>query len=242
MRVISSIISSTRISELRLAGAPLALRLDKRARRLRLHLAPGGGGLVLTVPRGVSQRRALAWAAGHESWAREALAAAPAAVGIGADTVLPFRGEPHRIAWDVGKPRSVTRASGVIQVGGPQAGIERRVIAWLRAEALALLTEETQQLVAQLGRSDVRVGVGDPRSRWGSCSSGGTIRYSWRLIMAPDFVRTATVAHEVAHLVHMNHGAQFHALAAELLGGDPAPARAWLRREGTGLHRIGAPP
>jgi predicted metal-dependent hydrolase len=231
---------SSGTSELRLAGAPLALRLDKRARRLRLRVARSGRELVLTVPRGVSQRRALAWAAGHESWAREALAAAPAGVGIAADSILPFRGEPHRIAWGPDKPRSVTRADGAIQVGGAQAGIERRVIAWLRSEALELLSEETQRLAARLGRGDVRVAVGDPRSRWGSCSSSGAIRYSWRLIMAPDFVRTATVAHEVAHLVQMNHGPQFHALAAELLGGDPAPARAWLRREGAGLHRIGS--
>ena len=84
-----------------------------------------------------------------------------------------------------------------------------------------------------------RVGIGDPLSRWGSCSSGGTIRYSWRLVMAPDFVRRATVAHEVAHLVHMNHGPVFHALVAELHGADPRPARLWLRREGAGLHGIG---
>ena len=57
--------------------------------------------------------------------------------------------------------------------------------------------------------------------------------------MAPDFVRRATVAHEVAHLVHMNHGPDFHALVEALLGTDPAPARRWLRREGAALHRIG---
>jgi len=84
-----------------------------------------------------------------------------------------------------------------------------------------------------------KVGVGDPVSRWGSCSASGTIRYSWRLVLAPDFVRRATVAHEVAHRVHLNHGRDFHALVATLLGADPAPARAWLRREGAGLHRFG---
>ena len=77
-------------------------------------------------------------------------------------------------------------------------------------------------------------------SRWGSCASTGTIRYSWRLILAPAFVRRATVAHEVAHLVHMNHAPAFHALVAEILGSDPRPARAWLRREGAALHRFGA--
>ncbi|MDP8994550.1 MAG: M48 family metallopeptidase, partial [Pseudomonadota bacterium] len=84
-----------------------------------------------------------------------------------------------------------------------------------------------------------RVAVGDPISRWGSCSSSAAIRYSWRLILAPDWVRRATVAHEAAHLVHMNHGPAFHALVGELLGEDPRPAWLWLRREGAALHRIG---
>ena len=57
--------------------------------------------------------------------------------------------------------------------------------------------------------------------------------------MAPDFVRRATVAHEVAHLVHMNHGPNFHALVESLLGEDPRPARLWLRREGGECEREG---
>ena len=79
--------------------------------------------------------------------------------------------------------------------------------------------------------------VGDPRSRWGSCTHDGDLRYSWRLVMAPNHVRRATVAHEVAHLRHMDHGAGFHALVDELHDGDVAAARGWLRREGRGLHR-----
>jgi predicted metal-dependent hydrolase len=103
-----------------------------------------------------------------------------------------------------------------------------------------LLAAETRAFAGKRELKVERVAVGDQRSRWGSCSSTGAIRYSWRLIMAPDFVRRATVAHEVAHLVHMNHGRHFHALVAQLLEDDPAPARAWLRSHGAALHRIGA--
>jgi predicted metal-dependent hydrolase len=83
------------------------------------------------------------------------------------------------------------------------------------------------------------VSIGDPKGRWGSCASSGAIRYSWRLILTPGFVRRATVAHEVAHRVHMNHGARFHALVRQLYGEDPTPARAWLRRHGAQLHWYG---
>ena len=109
----------------------------------------------------------------------------------------------------------------------------------LKAQALETLDRETRELAAKAGVPCVRVGIGDPVSRWGSCSSSGTIRYSWRLIMAPEFVRHATVAHEVAHLVHLDHSPRFHALVETLLGADPKPARLWLRREGAALHRVG---
>ena len=125
-------------------------------------------------------------------------------------------------------------------MGGPIEGLEARLQRWLRSEALALLREETREFAGKAGVMAAKVGVGDPVSRWGSCSSAGTVRFSWRLILAPDFVRRATVAHEVAHLVHMDHGPDFHALVERLLGADPKPARLWLRREGAALHRIGA--
>ncbi|HVJ02987.1 MAG TPA: M48 family metallopeptidase, partial [Sphingomonas sp.] len=83
------------------------------------------------------------------------------------------------------------------------------------------------------------VSIGDPRGRWGSCASSGAIRYSWRLILAPQHVRRATVAHEVAHRIHMNHSPAFHRLVALLYEADPTPAREWLRRNGAMLHRVG---
>ncbi len=83
------------------------------------------------------------------------------------------------------------------------------------------------------------VGVGDPATRWGSCATTGAIRYSWRLILAPPAVRQSVVAHEVAHLVHPNHGPAFWALAAELTAGDLTAARAWLKAHGAALHWIG---
>jgi predicted metal-dependent hydrolase len=125
-----------------------------------------------------------------------------------------------------------------VEVGGPVESLETRLLRWLKEEARTLLSSETIEFASLAGVPVGRVGIGDPVSRWGSCSASGDIRYSWRLILAPDFVRRATVAHEVAHRTHMNHSSAFHAHVAELLGKDPAPARDWLRRNGPALHRI----
>ena len=116
---------------------------------------------------------------------------------------------------------------------------EARVLRWLKREALRVLDAETRAVAAQAGVTVGKVSVGDARSRWGSCSAAGDIRYSWRLVLAPAFVLRSTVAHEVAHRVHMNHGPAFKALERELLGESPAVAREWLRANGAKLYSYG---
>ena len=226
-------------SERSLAGAPLTLRVSPRARRMRLRVDPRTRSVLLTVPRRVSERRALAWAAGQREWVASALAALPEALPIAPGSLLPLGGVPHRIDWDPARPRRIEVEPGRLLAGGPADGLEARLLRWLRARALVLLERETREFAAKADVAAARVRIGDPVSRWGSCSSSGAIRYSWRLVLAPEFVRRATVAHEVAHLVHMNHSPDFHALVRALLGADPKPARLWLRREGAALHRIG---
>jgi len=152
---------------------------------------------------------------------------------------LTLAGEALRLDWSESHPRKPSRIGPALRVGGPRDSLETRTLHWLKAEALSLLEAESRDLAARLGVTLGRIGVGDPVSRWGSCSPSGDIRYSWRLILAPAAVRRATVAHEIAHRVHMNHGPRFHALVAELFGEDPASARRWLRAHGAGLHWFG---
>ena len=81
-----------------------------------------------------------------------------------------------------------------------------------------------------------RITVRDNRSRWGSCGPDGGLSFSWRLVFAPAEVLDYLVAHEVAHLVHMNHGPRFWKLVRELSGESDA-AQEWLGRNGPLLHR-----
>ncbi|KQM37444.1 hypothetical protein ASE59_14395 [Sphingomonas sp. Leaf10] len=129
--------------------------------------------------------------------------------------------------------------NAILTCGGPIDQFPTRIERWLKREALRVLAEDTAHYAAKAGVTVAQVAIGDPKARWGSCSSSGTIRYSWRLLLAPTHVRRATVAHEVAHRVHMHHGPAFHALVAELFEGDPDAARHWLRAEGAALHWFG---
>jgi predicted metal-dependent hydrolase len=220
-------------------SAGLVVKPSARARVLRLRVDPRTGAVVLTVPTGVSRRRALSWAKQQRGWVEKALADIPPALPLTHGSELPLYGLPHRVDWSDEWPRAVKVEEGRVLTGGPADTVEPRLLRWLKQHARSLLDRETREYAAKAGVSVTRVGIGDPVSRWGSCSSSGAIRYSWRLILAPDWVRRATVAHEVAHRVHMNHGPDFHALVETLFEDDPQPARLWLRRHGPGLHRIG---
>jgi predicted metal-dependent hydrolase len=212
---------------------------NARARRIRLSVDPASGKARLTLPRRTALKPALAWAEQQAAWLSAQRARLPEPRPFEPGTTLPFRGGALTIDWQPDRPRRVVLDDDRLLAGGPIEALPRRIETWLRRTALDLLREETAFYAARAGVAVVTVAIGDPRGRWGSCSSTGAIRYSWRLILAPDFVRRATVAHEVAHRVHMNHGPAFHALAAQLLDDDPAPARAWLKRHGAALHWIG---
>ena len=218
---------------------PLTLRPMRAARGLRLSVDPVRERVLLTMPHRGSRRAALAWVEARRPWIEELLAQAPAGKPFASGTILPLDDERLTIAWRESGPRSIEKSEGLLVCGGPLDRVPHRVHAWLRREALALLSADTAHFAQRAGVTVTRVSVGDPRRRWGSCASSGAIAFSWRLALAPRFVRRSTVAHEVAHRLHMDHSSAFHAAHAELLGEDPVRARNWLRRYGAELHLFG---
>lgn len=207
------------------------------ARVMRLRVDPRDGAVRLTLPRRASLRRAFAWVESQRGWVEAQLARCVAGTPFLPGMVLEVGGDPITLRPHLS--RLTRREGGVLLVGGDPALFEARVLRWLKAEAKRVLEAETRDVAIRAGVSVAAVSVGDTRSRWGSCSASGDIRYSWRLILAPAFVRRSTVAHEVAHRVHMNHGPAFKRLEQQLLGESPAAARAWLRAHGASLHGYG---
>ncbi len=210
-----------------------------RARRARLSVDPASGRAKLVLPKRMALKPALAWAQDKADWLAEQRARLPQAKPFAPDTIVTVADDPLTIGWEDGRRRTVLRDGNTLSLSGPIETVPRRVEAWIKRIALDVLTRETAEFAFKAGVTIARVTIGDPKGRWGSCASSGAIRYSWRLILAPGWVRRATVAHEVAHRVHMNHAPVFHALVAELLEADPTPARAWLRTHGAALHWFG---
>ncbi len=218
---------------------PVEVRSHPRARRLRLSLDESRGLLRLTVPRRTSQRAALAWAAEQSDWVELQLARIEPSEPLASGATIPFDGEEILLMWDDAAPRNPQLVDGVLRCGGPADRFAGRIARWLRDEARRRLVEETRALTARSGIADAPVSVGDAGTRWGSCSASGAIRYNWRLLLAPPAVRAYVVAHEVAHRVHLNHGAAFHALQNALYAGNVSEARSELRRIGPRLKRVG---
>jgi predicted metal-dependent hydrolase len=210
-----------------------------RARRARLSVDPATGMVRLTLPKRAALAPALRWAEGHGEWIAEQQARLPLPRPFVPGAIIPVGDGAVTIVWDASASRRIVRVGDWLHCGGPTEGLSRRITAWLKREALALLHTETEEFARRAGVSVTGVAIGDPKGRWGSCASSGAIRYSWRLILMPARVRRATVAHEVAHRVHMNHGPAFHALVTQLVGDDADTSRVWLRRHGAALHWFG---
>ena len=238
-KIISSTARSKALAFEQSLPVPLVVRSLKSARVMRLRFDSGRNVLKLTCPARVSRSAALSWAADQRDWIEAQLSAALPANPFLPGASIPLEGRDVRIAWREKYPRTPLLDGDVLTCGGPADGLARRVEGFLKRRAMALLSEETAEFAAAAGVTAKSVGIGDADTRWGSCSAEGRIRFSWRLICAPPEARRYVVAHEVAHLVHLNHGPQFKALERRLFGPGVAEARALLRRHGPRLKRIG---
>ncbi len=224
-----------------LAGrrVPLAIRRDPRSRRIIIRPCPQSRTVRLTLPARAPLRAGLMLIEANRDWLeaevrRRFVAAIPFSPGMH----IPFAGRPLLLD---GRPGCRIRIEpDRIVAGTDGGGFNRRVLAALRRAARALLAGEAEALARPLGLAIAEVRVGDPIRRWGSCARNGRIAFSWRLALAPDEVRRAVVAHEVAHLLHFDHSRAFHAAAERLHGAPLDGATDWLRRNGPWLHAFGA--
>lgn len=218
---------------------PVDIRPMRNARRLRLRFDEASGTLKLTCPWRTSRRAALAWALDQRDWIDTQLARIEPGEPFEPGATIPLEGKEVRLVWDSGGPRTPALVDAEVRCGGPREGFARRIELFLKRRAIDVMSRDVAECAAVAGVTARSVSVGDAGTRWGSCSSQGRIRLSWRLILAPPDVRRYVVAHEVAHLVHLDHSARFKALEAKLYGSGVAEAKAQLRRLGPRLKRIG---
>src|SRR5450432_830284 len=231
---------------LEVAGTPVTLKVNRRARRVSLRLDRTRREIVATAPSPRRLSEAAAFARERAGWIAERIAELPAATPLHPGMTLSVFGEPVRLEAGTGRARWFAAAAGQparIAAMGEGEGYARAVILMLKKRAMAVLSERTEVYAAMLGVGVPKVTVADAKGRWGSCRPGvrgqsASIRYSWRLALAPFEVADYVAAHECAHLLELNHGPRFWAHVHALVG-EPRPHRDWLRAEGARLHGFG---
>ena len=222
----------------------MRVRRHRQARRYTLRIDAASREVVLTIPPRGSLKEAREFAQKHGAWIAARLKRLPQAT--------PFaqawwcRCAACRIASCIGRaraarsgPRQDDAGERLICVAGEPPHHNRRIGDFLKREAQRELDAASRRYAKELDVAIKRISVRDQSSRWGSCSNSGVLSFSWRLILAPPFVLDYLAAHEVAHLVELNHSPKFWRLLKRL-NPDCERAKAWLDTHGTDLHRYGA--
>jgi len=240
MRLFSSSRSEALAISLDGVSYPLQLRRSKQARSIIVSADTVKGVVRLTLPTYASENQALRFAQSKSDWLNARFAEAVPPVPVEDGSQIAFLGEPYVIRWSPEFARAPLIVEGEIRLGGPAEHVETRILRWLKAEARTIFAKDLEFYCTRSGTDLARLAVGDARRRWGSCSGRKSIRLSWRLVMAPPHVRRSVVAHEVAHLTHMDHSRRFYALLDQIYESDRLVADRWLKDHGRGLHMVGA--
>lgn len=226
---------------------PYSIRRSARARNLRLTVTAEGEAVVV-LPQRAPLRAAAQLVEQHQTWLRRQLAnrhhermRLADRLPLEAGRMMMVNGLPHRVM--VVEPGRGSGRAAVSRrlvpaddgIAGELMVIDRGVPAvaarlerWLRDEAREVLEARVAALAPVMDVRPSRITVRDPRTRWGSATRGGSLSFSWRLVLAPPFVLDAVVVHELAHLRIAGHSAAFWAVA-RTFAPRTDEARRWLR-------------
>lgn len=233
---------------LQIAGAIVRLRVDGRSKRVSLRLDQRAGEIIATAPTARMLGQAIAFAEERAAWMAERLEKRPDPIAFAPGMEITVAGAPCRLETGGVRgrlyPASETAPMRITAAEGARYGAT--VIRLLKTEARRVLTERTAHHAEGLDQPCPVVTIGDPRARWGSCSTArkggfggqarvGRIRYSWRLVLAPWDVMDYVAAHECAHLIEANHGPDFWALVDQRTP-HVKTSRKWLKDHGAVLH------
>jgi len=222
------------------------LKRAPAARRFTLRIRAASRDVTLTMPRRGAIADARDFAERHAAWIGARLRRLPSPVPFLHGETIPFRGEAHRIVhrpdargtvW-VENEFALFGNRNLLCVAGGAEHVTRRVADYLRQCAKRDLEAAVRKHANAIGKQPLRVTLRDTSSRWGSCTSSGHLNFSWRLILAPAYVLDYLAAHEVCHLVHLDHSPRFWKLVKSICS-ETDRAEAWLSAHGSSLHRYG---
>ncbi|MEM6812311.1 MAG: SprT family zinc-dependent metalloprotease [Pseudomonadota bacterium] len=215
----------------------LELTINPRSKRMALRVDVKSRKVRLVMPVRASMRSAYRFALENKYWIREKIGELPEIIEYKDGSKIKILGKPVTIHITYNptlKTTSIQLINNQLEVltnkQDPSARI-RRFIIQMAKEHLSALSHEKAALIH---KKILKIDVKDTSSRWGSCSSDGRLSYSWRLIFAPEHAFDYVVAHEVAHLQHMDHSPAFWDVC-ESLSNDYSRGKSWMKNKAAEL-------
>jgi predicted metal-dependent hydrolase len=222
--------------------------IARSARRRSISIEIRKAQVVVRAPMGAAQsllldflRQKAAWVRAKISEQQQTLAIQPEPRSYAHGSQIPLMGESLTLVLGRGPRAAIARIDQHLHLIlsprsrlSDEAQIRQLLSRWYQQQALNILTRKTAQLTAAMGLVCTQVSIKATRSKWGHCTSRGAIQYNWQILLAPEAIVDYLVAHEVSHLRHHNHSADFWALVASVCPTFKAD-RAWLKAEGAHL-------
>jgi len=237
-------IVSLSVKRVLIALSELEYTIKRSSRRRSIGLEVRDAQVTVRAPRAVPERELLRLVRHKQHWIRDkvahqkALLAAVPDYDFATGCRLTWLGGELEVMLAEGAKRAIWREGNRLQVRGsrrcrrPLLEQSRELVRrWYQSQALALLSDKSQDQAGRLGVTCRQVKVRATRSKWGHCTHCGVIQYNWHILLAPEPVVDYLVAHEVSHLRHPNHSPAFWALV-ERLSPDYRRQREWLKAQG----------
>ncbi len=219
----------------------VTVKRSKRAKRVALRLDPVERVINLVIPEKMPLSKAYRFAQSHEDWVKETLSKLPEQIHFVHGQTLPIFGDEItiNIAKDTTQKRIRINVEGdYLNIKTSHDDYENRIKTYLKKTAKSGLADIASEKAEMIGKNISSVSVRDTKSRWGSCSTDGALSFSWRLIFAPYTAIDYVVAHEVAHLQHMDHSKDFWNICEKLCLNYNA-GKHWMKHNGNELMRYG---
>lgn len=221
-------------SEIRVSFVPNA-----RAKRLSLKLDPYANEAKVTVPPYSSFAEAHDFLSQYHQWLAQKINSRGQKIPFSKDISIPILGQQYKISYEqADQPRVTLEDKEIFVQGFDEVVIAGLVKDWLRRFIYEKLHHHSQTYASQIGKKVKGVTLKEMKSRWGSCSASGNLVYNWRLVFAPYESMQYVCAHEVAHILEMNHSKNFWKIV-ESLYPNYKPHQQWLKKNSHQLFMYG---
>ena len=215
----------------------IQLKKLKRARRLTLRICHITGEVKITTPLNIKMSSLKGFIDKNAPWILAQRKTIQSPIKIDAGTSIPMFGVEKQILVDHNCHDNYKISNQSLILPQTHLNVKKQIKSTLLQIAEDYFVETCNKYSQKLNTSFAQLSIRDPKSRWGSCSSQKRLMFSWRLIMAPNSVSSYVAAHEVAHLLHLNHSCDFWSIV-ELISPDYPAQRNWLRKNGRSLHKF----